>query len=328
MRSRCWYVAALCIAGFALQPKFAATAVEQQPPVFRASATAVSVDVSVRSGNLPVGGLTAADFSLSDQGVPQEIAAVEVSTLPVDVTVVVDISARAAGRLERFQADINEIGALLRPGDGLRLIGYGYDVVEALSLQPVDSPRRLERTVTLGGTSLHDAMVAALVQPSKTDRRRLVVVLADRTDTLSVLHAAKVLAVARRADAVLHIIGLQNGCVSRTASWRYDEPPPPDLLPTRPAVRHAAGLPCDPDDFETLTAAAEATGGNVHNLSWISASAVQGFKRAFDDFHSSYVLRYTPRGVATEGWHEIGVKVLRPGRFSVRARKGYFGGQR
>ena len=55
-------------------------------------------------------------------------------------------------------------------------------------------------------------------------------------------------------------------------------------------------------------------------------SAFQGFKRAFDDFRSSYLLRYTPRDVSPEGWHDLEVKLLRPGRFTVRARKGYFGG--
>lgn len=99
---------------------------------------------------------------------------------------------------------------------------------------------------------------------------------------------------------------------------------PPGFPPTRAPIRGPAGPPCSPDDFETLTAAAEATGGSVHGLSWISSSAVTGFKRAFDDFRSSYVLRYVPKGVALTGWHEIDVKVLRPGRFTVRARKGYF----
>ena len=36
------------------------------------------------------------------------------------------------------------------------------------------------------------------------------------------------------------------------------------------------------------------------------------------------MLRYVPNGVALTGWHDIDVKVLRPGRFTVRARKGYF----
>ena len=45
--------------------------------------------------------------------------------------------------------------------------------------------------------------------------------------------------------------------------------------------------------------------------------------RILDEFRSSYVLRYTPRGVDRPGWHEIDVRIVRPGSFTVRARKGY-----
>jgi VWFA-related protein len=314
-----------CLAPVPLAIQLDATGFEQERPVFRASATAVSVDVSVLSGNQPVGGLSIGDFSLTDRGVPQEIALMEVSAIPVDVTVVVDVSARAMDKFERWQSDVYEIAALLRSEDRLRIISFGYDVVEALALQPVAGGPQLERTVTPGGRSLHDAVAAALVQRPEPDRRRLVVVLADRIDSLSVLHAGKVLAIARRADAVLHFIGLQDGCGPRSGpTWRKGEPMPPDFIPKRAPVRGTGGPPCSPDDFETLTTAAEATGGSVHGLSWISSSAVRGFKRAFDDFRSSYVLRYVARGVALKGWHDIDVKVLRPGRFTVRARKGYF----
>src|SRR5690606_32181067 len=46
--------------------------------------------------------------------------------------------------------------------------------------------------------------------------------------------------------------------------------------------------------------------------------------RIFDQYRQGYVLRYTPRGVKREGWHDIVVRV--PGRPSatVQARRGYF----
>ena len=48
--------------------------------------------------------------------------------------------------------------------------------------------------------------------------------------------------------------------------------------------------------------------------------------RVFEDFRSSYVLRYTPARVTARGWHELEVKTTRAGRLTVRARRGYFGG--
>ena len=46
----------------------AAIAVPQQRPSFRASTTRVAADVNVRSGNVPVPGLTAGDFVLGRYG--------------------------------------------------------------------------------------------------------------------------------------------------------------------------------------------------------------------------------------------------------------------
>jgi hypothetical protein len=34
---------------------------------------------------------------------------------------------------------------------------------------------------------------------------------------------------------------------------------------------------------------------------------VGAFKKTFDEFRSSYILKYQPRGVPLEGWHEIDV---------------------
>ena len=49
------------------------------------------------------------------------------------------------------------------------------------------------------------------------------------------------------------------------------------------------------------------------------------FVRALNDFRTSYVLRYAIQGQAKAGWHELQVRVTRPGEYEVRARKGYFG---
>ena len=49
------------------------------------------------------------------------------------------------------------------------------------------------------------------------------------------------------------------------------------------------------------------------------------FIRELEDFRTSYVLRYSPTGVPAGGWHDVDVRLNRPGRFEVRARKGYFG---
>jgi hypothetical protein len=44
---------------------------------------------------------------------------------------------------------------------------------------------------------------------------------------------------------------------------------------------------------------------------------------AIASIRTRYLLRYIPRDVAPQGWHSIDVKVKRPGRYSISARKGY-----
>ena len=55
-------------------------------------------------------------------------------------------------------------------------------------------------------------------------------------------------------------------------------------------------------------------------------STIGDVKAILDTYRVRYVLRYVPRGVNPTGWHEIEVRVIKPGRFVVEARKGYSGG--
>jgi hypothetical protein len=53
----------------------------------------------------------------------------------------------------------------------------------------------------------------------------------------------------------------------------------------------------------------------------------ESFLKAFEDFRTSYVVRYTLAGVPRPGWHAVTVKITRPGRlYQVRTRTGYMGG--
>ena len=65
---------------------------------FKAGVELVRVDVSVTRGGQPVRGLTAADFSIVDAGVPQRVNGVMlVEDLPLDVQMVLDTSGSVAG---------------------------------------------------------------------------------------------------------------------------------------------------------------------------------------------------------------------------------------
>ena len=65
----------------------------RQQATFTARVDAVRVDVDVRRGNKPVTGLSAADFEVLDNGVPQRVELVSPTALPLNVVLALDGSA-------------------------------------------------------------------------------------------------------------------------------------------------------------------------------------------------------------------------------------------
>jgi hypothetical protein len=57
----------------------------------------VSVDVSVQREGRPVTDLKATDFEILDNGVLQEITEITYERLPIDVTLLLDVSASVTG---------------------------------------------------------------------------------------------------------------------------------------------------------------------------------------------------------------------------------------
>lgn len=273
---------------------------QQQParPTFRLATDLVSVDVSVKRGKMPVPDLTAQDFELLDNGVRQQVDAISVEAVPIDVSLVVDTSGSVIENLDAFKFQVRKFAGMLRQIDRVRVVSFGWGVREDVPMQPAREPLKLD-TVTAGGaTSLNDGLLYALLWPVEVDRRHLVIVFTDGEDSFSTLDSSTIPDVAGRVNAVLHVVLVDSSTRAKT-TW---------MIGSR----------------NQLIEATRASGGEIHQLWW----AAGDFKRIFDDFRASYVLRFTPRGVKGEGWHELAVKVVRPSAvaYTVRARKGYFGG--
>ena len=276
--------------------------------VFRSGIDLVSVNVSVKSGNAVVAGLTAADFRLYDNGVLQQVEAVAIEDVPIDVTIFHDTSVSQGGRIASLKRDIVSVAGLLRPGDRVRLLTFDDQVQDAFGWQPAGSKPDVSR-VKMGRISpVYDALFAALLHKPESGRRHMVLALTDAADAGGVISIETLAAVADRSEAVMHLVllddsrpeGEQRGVVRQ---WN----------PTRAAATEVALV-------EKLVVH---TGGVVHEEPLFRNHVVSSFRKAFDDFRQSYVLRYSPQGVARPGWHELKVDVVRPGKHTVRARRGY-----
>ena len=270
---------------------------QQDPVAFRSLTDLVMVDVTVRSGRTAVTGLTPADFVLLDNGVPQKIDGTTIEQVPVDLTLILDISDSTAPFIEDFKARAQTVNRMLRPGDRVRLVAVSSEVREVFPFRASGAPLPVDHLRSLPGTSINDALLLSLVRAPDPGRRQLIVTFTDGIDTSSVSSAADVAMVAREARAVLHI-ALFGGSAERDSVVRM------------------------------LRSAAEQTGGDLYAPETFS-NAVDAFKQVFEDFRHSYVLRYLPSGVRVEGWHELTVSLANPGnrRYTISARKGYVGGR-
>lgn len=258
-----------------------------QQPAFRATVEVVRIDVSVMWRGRPVTGLSARDFLVTDSGMAQQVDSVVVDELPLEVTLVFDVSGSVAGaRLASLKDAARELLERLRPADQAALITFTTGVHLAVAMTPDLGLMRtaLEELTASGATALRDAVHVAMMLPAPTGRRSLVLVFTDGHDTGSWLTETDVLESVRRAGGVIHVVSLAT------------DPFTPRL--------------------------AEASGGRV----WSATSERQLrelFTQALEEMRARYLLSYSPRGVEKPGWHAVEVR-LRGGRGEVTARPGYF----
>ncbi len=117
--------------GAALLSTQAPAPVPQQEPsaTFRSGADVVSVEAAVRRDKRPVTGLKASDFVLLDNGVAQEVSDLSYERLPIDVTVVLDVSASVTGAvLDQLRQSVRQLKSDLGARDRLKLVAFNMQV--------------------------------------------------------------------------------------------------------------------------------------------------------------------------------------------------------
>jgi VWFA-related protein len=285
-----------------------ALATQDQPPSFRTSVDVVRLDALVLDGGRPVTDLTARDFEVLDNGVPQRIAVERLGDSPIDVLLALDTSGSVAGRLlERLTAAAGALVDALSDGDRIALLTFS----ESLALRaPLTEDRdRVRRALAgvraAGATSVVDALSAALSLSGTNGRPTLLLVFSDGLDTASWLTPAQLLDQARRSEVVI------DGVVVSSAPL-----PPRGGVPTGQPAR-------DSDDSERiLQRVTAATGGQLLDGSR-GERLSSAFVEALRSFRQRYEITYSPAGAATPGWHAIEVRLKRHRGATVRARPGY-----
>ena len=278
---------------------------QDRPARFRSSADAVRVDVQVRQGNRPIGGLTAADFELRDSGVAQQIEAVSIEDVPITLMLALDTSSSVRGpMLVELKAAAHAAVAALRPEDQAGLLTFSQRIRRpaGITRDRAVLKEAIDRMHAEGSTAMRDAIFAATALREQAQGRVVLLVFTDGIDTMSWLDPRTVIDVALRSDMVIYAASTGPKASDDERSWYRDEP---TLFPTA--------------FLEDLT---ERTGGELLQIKR-GTDLVKTFAKIVADFKSRYLLTYAPRNVPGGGWHPIQVK-LKNRRGDVTARRGYW----
>ena len=281
---------------------------------FRTGVDAVAVDVLVTRNGRPVVGLTADDFTVLDNDVPQQIESVLLEDVPITLLLVLDTSGSVRGApLVQLRTAAEAAAEALRADDRVGLVTFSHNV--RMVVEPPSPPASLpsdalRRVRASGGTALYDATFAAFALRERTVGRTLMLVFSDGDDTVSWLDPRDVLNTAQRSDVVVYGVSLEG--VARDSRWeRQDRRSARRWFPSEPHLFRRQYLP---------VLAAE-TGGSVFVAQDIGRLRA-AFARVVGEFRSRYLLTYAPIGVESAGWHELEVRVEGSGR-DVQARRGY-----
>ena len=269
----------------------APAASQQKPPQFRSSVERVRLDVMVTDRGKPTPGLTAEHFEVKDNG--KVVTGVEVEPIdePVGVAIALDLGrgARADG-LKELVAACEALARVLEPRDRAWLLSFSSTF--ALQVGPTNDPDQIRRALAKieprNGSAMWDALFGGVSLAAGRPGRALVLLFTDGVDRASWMTERKSLDVLRRADVV--VSGIR----------------PPGVL----------------YGFNALEAAANATGGRVLYAQRGVKLDTQ-FVDLLREFRTGYVISYPPGPSASDGWHEVDVK-LKGRRGQVRVRDGYF----
>jgi Ca-activated chloride channel homolog len=263
---------------------------QTQPPTFTSKIEAVRVDALVTDRGQPVLGLKAGDFEILDNGVPQQVDLVSYEQIPLNVILAFDMSDSVAGqRLDHLRGASAALLVALKKNDQAALVTFSSEVaLNAPLTGDVAAVRSaLDQATGAGTTALVDGAYAGLVVGESDVGRSLLIVFSDGLDTGSWLTSDAVLDIAKRCDVVVY--GVSVGRIK-------------------------------PEFLSELTSL---TGGRLFEVE--KTSNLAGiFLDVLQEFRQRYLVSYTPKGVAKDGWHRLDVRVKKKG--TVKARPGYLAG--
>jgi VWFA-related protein len=298
--------------------------------------------------------LSKKDFQVFDNGTPQQIESLAITSRPLAVVILIQTNDAVKPLLPQLQPLAPIFSSLLLGPQGrAAVMSYADRVSE---LQEFSSSgdalaSTLKHLSARGGQArLNDAMARAIAllarQPLK--ERRILIVFSDGSDSGSETSEQDVIERAARADVSVYGLGFSRTQALFKAGPQAPAPNPadtnvarsmpPNSIPTPTAAENTYGTPGEGlplldaagrllrsktgHNKGPLEAYASYTGGVFYHH-WSEHALQDQLSRIADEIHSQYELAYVPNDLNQTGFHRIEVRVMRSG-VEVRTRAGYY----
>jgi Ca-activated chloride channel family protein len=273
-------------------------AAQQETPTFKATTQIVSVPATVldAQGRL-VPNLEQDQFSILDNGKPQDITFFQNETQPFTVVVMLDYSASMTNSLDLLRAAAEQFLLRMLPRDKGQ-VGAFSDKIEFSGTFTNDRDDLISALKDLqygNPTRLWDAVDQSIDMLKPVEGRKIVLVFTDGDDTYSKASFGTALDHAKQNEVMVYAIGLQSTYFNGQRVVRSQ-----------------------PD--RSLKKIAEETGGGYFELKKTDELAPT-FTRVAQELHSLYTIGFAPAMLDGKE-HKLDVKMKQSGMIA-RARKSY-----
>jgi Ca-activated chloride channel homolog len=197
-------------------------------PRFGADVDVVNLSVSVAdTGRRYVTDLEQGDFTVLEDGIPQQVSVFAHQQAPVSVSLLIDCSLSMQQSMPIVQGAALRLVHALRPIDAAQIVRFNHRhaVVQDFTSDQALLEEGIRSIRPEGATGLYNAVYLSLRDLARRSadgeiRRRAVVLLSDGADTTSLLSDDQVLDAARRAEVTVYAVGL--GIASASANALAD----------------------------------------------------------------------------------------------------------
>ena len=303
---------------------------------FKSTATLVIAPTTVTdSKGKYIDALEPADLVLYDNGVRQPIQ-VDESFNPISLVVAVQTSANSAAILDKLGASGILFADLLAGDRGETALVTFSDEVRTLrdfttNSDSLSAGLRSLHVQGTGAVALEAVMQSlAMLAKRKSDRRRILLVIAEKRDRSSKVKFPVVLREAQRQNVLIYWLTYSPFLEPFTAKQKTvkskdpkkdGEPLPPDMAPGNLlSVFTELAHQGKPDNSVQLT---RTTGGRA--IGFLKKEALEEAIQAIaSEVHRQYIVSFTPRPGKAGEYHAIRIEVKGHPELTARTRAGYW----